>query len=177
MIQITFTEEQINQLHHERYAHPHPRVQQKIEALYLKSMGLPHQTICAVCRITRATLVGYLKIYCTQGIDGLKTWGYRGGLKSGLKPHAQQIEADFAQKPPHSIAEAITRIKDMTGVERSATSVKGFMAQLGMKYRKTGFIPKGADCPEKQREQEDFKKKPSNLRCKKPRLGGGWSFS
>ena len=40
MIHIEFTEEQINELKSERYHHPHPRVQRKMEALFLKSQGL-----------------------------------------------------------------------------------------------------------------------------------------
>lgn len=40
MIKVEFTEEQIKQLHHLRFNHPHPRVQLKMEVLYLKSQGL-----------------------------------------------------------------------------------------------------------------------------------------
>ena len=34
MIHIDFTPEQIDALHHERFYHPHPRVQLKMEAVY-----------------------------------------------------------------------------------------------------------------------------------------------
>ena len=37
MIQITFAKKEIDELHYERFHHPHPRVQRKMEALYLKS--------------------------------------------------------------------------------------------------------------------------------------------
>jgi len=40
MIKINFTETDITQLKYERYHHPHPRVQRKMEALLLKSHGL-----------------------------------------------------------------------------------------------------------------------------------------
>ena len=43
MIRIEFTKQQVEDLSYERYHHPHPRVQQKMEVLYLKSQGLPHQ--------------------------------------------------------------------------------------------------------------------------------------
>ena len=49
MIRIEFTEEQIADLNYERYHHPHPRVQQKIEVLYLRSQGLSHQDIQQLC--------------------------------------------------------------------------------------------------------------------------------
>ena len=43
MIQITFTEEAIAQLHYERYHHPHPRVQQRMEALLWPLTGGAHR--------------------------------------------------------------------------------------------------------------------------------------
>ncbi len=52
MIRITFTEEQVAQLRYERFHHPHPRVQAKMEALLLKSEGLPHKETCRLVGIT-----------------------------------------------------------------------------------------------------------------------------
>jgi hypothetical protein len=45
MISLDFTPQDIDALHHERFHHPHPRVQQKMEAIYLKSQGLLHKEI------------------------------------------------------------------------------------------------------------------------------------
>jgi len=42
LIKLTFTAEDLEQLHYERFHHPHPRVQRKMKALYLKSQGYPH---------------------------------------------------------------------------------------------------------------------------------------
>ena len=42
MLKLDFTEDQKQVLHYERYHHPHPRVRQKMEVLWLKSQGLPH---------------------------------------------------------------------------------------------------------------------------------------
>jgi hypothetical protein len=35
MLQLTFTEEEIKELDYQRYHHPHPRVQRKMEALLI----------------------------------------------------------------------------------------------------------------------------------------------
>jgi hypothetical protein len=43
----------LEQLHYERFHHPHPRGQQKIEVLYLKSQGYPHQEITRLIRVTK----------------------------------------------------------------------------------------------------------------------------
>jgi len=72
MIKIEFTPEEIEALESERYQHPDPRIQKKMEILYLKSQGLDHQEICRLCRISEPTLVTYLKQYQEGGIEGLK---------------------------------------------------------------------------------------------------------
>jgi len=42
MLQLEFSEADKGALTHERYHHPHPRVQQRMEALWLKSQGVYH---------------------------------------------------------------------------------------------------------------------------------------
>ena len=42
MIKIEFSEDEKQDLYYDRYHHPHPRVQLKIEVLWLKSLGYSH---------------------------------------------------------------------------------------------------------------------------------------
>ena len=58
MLKIDFTQEDIDKLHYERY--PHPLVQKKMEALYLKSQGIKHKDICSLRKISRTTLINSL---------------------------------------------------------------------------------------------------------------------
>ena len=46
MICPSFTASDRAALEAERYLHPHPKVQRKMEAVYLKSLALPHHLIC-----------------------------------------------------------------------------------------------------------------------------------
>jgi len=80
MIKIEFTPEEIEALELERYHHPDPKVQKKMEALYLKSQQLAHQDICRLCRISEPTLVAYLKQYQEGGIEQLKKTGIQAPL-------------------------------------------------------------------------------------------------
>ena len=68
MIRLTFTNEEIDELHYERFHHPHPRVQRKMEALYLKSQKYAHKEIIKLLRITEPTLLSYLRDYKEGGI-------------------------------------------------------------------------------------------------------------
>ena len=176
MIKLTFTAKDNEALEAERYTHPHPKVQRKMEALYLKSLKLEHPLICQICRIEEPTLVRYLRAYEKEGITGLKRLGYA-GQPSQLRSHKDSLEEHFRQHPPATSAEAQNAIEQLTGVRRSPTQVREFLHRLGMKHRKTGFVPGPSDTPEKQAEQAAFVKKTSPPNWPKPKRAGGWFFS
>ena len=73
MIKLEFTEAEKQSLHYERYHHPHPRVQRKMEALWLKSQGVAHSEISRLTGISSTTLTSYLRAYQAGGIEALKT--------------------------------------------------------------------------------------------------------
>ena len=157
MITIEFTSADIEALAYERYHHPHPQVQRKMEVLYLKSQGLSHQDILRLSGITsRTTLVKYLRQYQTGGIDGLKHLDYK-GQPSALRPHIPSLKAYFEAHPPRTSAEAQAVIERLTGIKRSPTQIKAFLKRMGMSCRKVGYVPGKATTPEKIAEQETFR--------------------
>ena len=122
MIRLIFTEETRERLRHERIHHPHPRVRQRLEALYLKSEGRSHQAICASLGITKPTLIGYLRLYQEGGWAALTGCRFH-RTQSALAPYEGLITTAFAQKPPRTLVEASARIADLTGIERSPAQV------------------------------------------------------
>jgi hypothetical protein len=105
MIQIDFTAEGIEQLHYERFHHPHPRVQQKMEALYLKSQKYAHKEITKLLRIAEPTLLSYLRDYKVGGIDKLKELTSN-RPQSMMKQYQESIKAYFREHPPKNLAHA-----------------------------------------------------------------------
>ena len=176
MIQIEFTQKDVDVLESERYTYPDPKVQRKMEVLYLKSFGMAHQQIRNICRISEPTLLRYLQTYQRDGVSALKCHRYKGKMNQ-LKPHAESLEAHFQEFPPHTCAQAQEVIEQMTGVRRGLTQVRMFLRGMKMKYRKCGFVPGKADTPEKMVEQEEYLKKTSKPSCQKPKQDSGWSFS
>ncbi len=155
MIQFDFFETEIDVIYQERFHHPHPHVQKKMEALYLKSQGLPHNEICRLVRISRTTLSKYFKQYKQGGIEKLKELNFN-KPKSELQAHAKTIEMDFKEHPPISIAEAQEKIDKLTSIRRSPTQIRTFMKKMKMRYLKVGHVP-GKSCnPDKLKEQESF---------------------
>jgi transposase len=150
MLQLTFTNEDIQQLHYERFHHPHPHVQRKMEALYLKSQGYPHWEICQLVQVSEPTLLSYLRDYQAGGIEQLKVLKfYR--PQSELKQHQESLEAYFRQHPPKTLAQAAAKIEELTGIRRSREQIRHFLKSIGMSCRRVGVLPAKAD-PDAQAE-------------------------
>lgn len=152
MDKVEFTTTEKDALRYWRFHHPHPRVQLKMEVLYLKSQGLTPEDICRLCHVSKPTFYRYLHEYGEGGIEKLKAVPFH-RRQSQLADYRARIEADFRQRPPASGAEAAARITELTGLERGPTQVRQFLKSLGMKPRKVGQIPAKADVE----AQETFK--------------------
>ena len=69
MVQLSFTAKTREVLVQERYAHPHPKVPRKLEAVYLTSLDWPHHLIRRICHLSEPVLPRYLRA-CEQGGRG-----------------------------------------------------------------------------------------------------------
>ena len=149
-----FSSEEIDNLFEQRFIHPHPMIQKRLEALYLVSQGMQYKEIAKLLRISRVSIFNWVNTYKTEGIEAVKTLKYR--KKWGdLTSHQQTLEEHFRNNPPRTVEEAIRTIKKLTGLDRKRTSVFRFLKIIGLSYRKTGIVPGKTD-PHKQ---EEFKKK------------------
>ncbi len=153
MIDIVFTEKEIQALHYQRYHHPHPRVQRKMEALWLKSQKIPHKQIAKLTGVSINVVTRYFREYKEDGIEKLKELNFY-QPESELHKHAETIEAYLRKTPPATIKEAMSKIEEITGIKRSETQVRKFLKSIGLNRRKVGMIPSKAD-PDKQ---HSFKK-------------------
>jgi transposase len=150
MVHLQFTQAEIDQLHYERTRHPHPRVRQMMEVLYLKALGLAHEEICRITRISPTTLLRYLGLYQNGGIEALKQLNfYR--PRCELEAHEEAIRQAFKVRPARTIKEAAIRIEKLTGLKKGLTQVRAFMLKIGLKLYKVGQIPAKADV-EKQKQ-------------------------
>jgi transposase len=158
MNSLTFTQKEIQKLHNQRFNHPDPKIQKRLEALYLKSKGMTHEQICSLIQVSSSTLTRWVGIYRAGGYNALIHTEY-GNRKSQLEPHRELLKAHFEKEPPSSVAEATAAIEKMTSITLGYTQVRMFLKSMGFKFRKTGGVPRKAD-PEKQ---EQFKKKAWSL--------------
>jgi transposase len=126
MAHLTFSEEQQQALHKERFEHPDPRVQQRLEVLWLISQGLTYAEAARLATVSEATVDRYVALYRQGGLDAVRVFKWRKPTSELLK-HQDSLEASFRQNPPRTVAEACQRIKDETGIERRPTQVRAFL--------------------------------------------------
>jgi transposase len=157
MLRLEFSEADRQALNYERYHHPHPRVQQRMEALWLKSQGVPHHQIARLCDSSGNTVRAYLNLYQAGGVEALKHLQFH-RPQSALNAHRETIEAQLREQPPQTINEAVAVLETLTGIRRSPTQVRLFLKQLGLKRLKVGLLPAKGN-PE---EQEEYQKKSWN---------------
>src|SRR5438067_12438349 len=117
MRQFSFTAEDLQAIAHDRYHHPHPHVQRKMEVLWLKSHDLPHEQIAALAGVSLRTVGRYLDDYLEGGLAQLRRRNWK-GPRSALAEHEQSPEEDFRDHPPRTTKEAAAVIAQQTRIQR-----------------------------------------------------------
>ena len=170
---ITFTAEDRRDLAHDRYHHPDPRVQRKMEVLWLKSHGLNHDDIAAYADVSRRTVQRYLDEYLEGGLPRLRRCPGN-HPQSALVEHEASLEEYFQKHPPRSAKQARAVIEQRTGVRRGLSQVRHFLKdRLGLRWRKVGAIPvpPKKTVEEHAREQATFVQEELEPRLEQARQG------
>ena len=123
---LSFSQEDLRILAQERYEHPDPRVQKRLEVLWLISQKVTHLQAAKLAGVSRATAERYVACYRQGGVEALRHFDWCKPV-SALEQHRDTLEESFRQHPPHTVAEACARIKEETGLERRPTQVRAFL--------------------------------------------------
>jgi transposase len=123
---FTFIPDILAQIRHDRYHHPHPRVQRKMEVLWLKSRGLTHADIAACADVSPRSVQRYRDEFAQGGLERVRRLGWP-GQTCALDAHRQSLEDYFIEHPPRSAREAQEAIERLTGIRRGLSQVRAFL--------------------------------------------------
>jgi transposase len=147
MIPLNVTDEQFQALRYERCHYPHPRVQKKMEVVFLRASGLSVAEVCRLADVLPNTYPAYLRDFQQTGIDGLKRFACAGTV-SDLDAHADTIIESMVEQPVRTLAHASKRFIELTGIERSNEHVRQFLRRKDFKLLKVGSMPAKAGTAE-----------------------------
>jgi transposase len=126
---LAFSDDDCRTLAAERYQHPDPRVQRRMEVLWLLSQGETQARAGQLAGVSRATVERYVALFRRRGVPGLREFHWVKPV-SALEEHRSALEPEFRERPPHTVAEAIQRIEALTGVRRKETQVRVFLKKV-----------------------------------------------
>lgn len=126
MRQFVFSEDILVEIEHDRYRHPHPFVQRKMEVLWLKAHGLPHRDIATLAGCSVRSVQRYLDEYEDGGLARVRQLNWK-GKPNALAEHRLSLENYFLQNPPATAREAQRAIRELTGVRRGLSQVRAFL--------------------------------------------------
>lgn len=157
MRSITFTEDDLSAIAHDRYHHPDPLVQRKMQVLWLKHHGETHQRIALLAGVSRSSVQRYLTDFLRGGLEHIRRCPYTGPT-AALEMHRHSLDDEFRAHPPRSVRHAQEVIRQRTGIQRGLTQVRRFLRRLGLEPRKVAAvpIPPKATPEEHTREQRRF---------------------
>jgi transposase len=123
---FTFSETILAEIRQDRYHHPHPRVQRKMEVLWLKSRGLTHTDIAELADVSPRSVQRYLDEFEHGGLERVRRLGWQ-GKPCELDEHQASLEDYFIEHPPRSAREAQQVIERLTGIRRGLSQVRAFL--------------------------------------------------
>ena len=138
---LKFTDEDREQLADQRDRHPQPRVQPRMEVLWLLSPGESPARAAELAGVSRTTA---WRLVCAFRLGGIARWSEMAwdSPPGELAAHRESLEAEFRACPPHTSAEAAARIEALTGVRRRPTQVREFLRRtLGLSWRRVAALP------------------------------------
>ena len=116
-LRIQLTEEPQRVVNEERFAHPNPRIRERMLVLWLLHNGATRQYAAQVVRDSRATVQRNVASFREGGLDGLRWW-ITSRPESEMPIDRELIRGCFERKSVLTLAEACQRVFQLTGLRR-----------------------------------------------------------
>ena len=121
---VTFSDADLEMIAHERYHHPDPQVQRKMEVLWLLHHGETHERIATLAGISRSSVHRYVTDYVEGGLDLIRRCPHKGSV-SQLDEQQASLEEYFDKHPPHTAGGSAGH-RTATGIRRDSPRFAAF---------------------------------------------------
>jgi transposase len=166
VIQLEFTDNEIQTFRQSALHHPHPFVRKKALVLLLHSGQVATQHISDLLDVAPNTTRSYLREYQAGGFQKITEIRFR-QPQSQLKPFDEQIKQLIDEHSCSTVKQICAVVHENIGISLKESAMRAQIKRLGAKYRKVGGIPAKANI----QAQEQFKKEKMEPRFEEAKAG------
>ena len=89
-------------------------------------LGYSRHDVARVVGVSEGTIRNYIHAYETGGLEALREFN-PDPPSAALNAYTDTVRQAFIAHPPHTVQEAVERIKALTGIRRSPTAVRTWL--------------------------------------------------
>ena len=131
------------------------RIAERIHCIILYAQGKDLKELKRILFVGITTLQQWIKTFMSQGLEGLRQWGYQGQKGHLSDEQWLEVEAELERKPYHYAKEVVAFVKKKFGLGYSERGMQDLLRRKGYRRIKTRLVPGPVDA-DKQREQREF---------------------
>lgn len=123
----------------------------RIKTILYLDLGMSYEEVSRLLLLDESTIRRYENEYNKNGLDGLLTVNYQGGISKLTSEQEKQLIEELERKVYLSAKEVCAYVKDTFQIEYTPEGMVHLLHRIGFVYKKTKQVPGKAN-EEKQRE-------------------------
>lgn len=140
------------------------RIADRFKAVLMRNEGYKWEEIARILMLDDSTVRKYMKVYETEGSEGLLWWECRGGNHRKLTEEQEaSIQEHLEEHTYQTAKEVITYIQDLYGVKYSLDGITKLMKRLGFVHKQFSTVPAKADSVAQEAFVEEYEKLKSEM--------------
>jgi transposase len=152
---LTLSESKIRDLQTQYKQERDRRMAERIHCIILYAQGNDLNELKRILFVGLKTLRQWIKTFISQGLEGLRQWGYQGQTGHLSDEQWAEVEAELERKPYHYAKEVVAFVKKKFDIEYRERGMQDLLRRKGYRRIKTRLVPGPVD-EHKQHEQREF---------------------
>lgn len=141
------------------------RLADKIKAILMLNNGFTYEQTSKALLMDEVTLRRYVKLFQTQGIEGLLEFRYKGGTALLNENQQNQLKQFLKKNTQRTAREIAEHIYTVYHVRYSTIGVTKMLHRLGFTYKKPKILPGKADLKKQQKFVTMYTKLKSRMKA------------
>jgi len=117
------------------------RIAERMHCVILFAQGRGLRELKELLFVGIHTLATWIEAFRTQGLAGLRQWGYQGQAADLTDAQWAQVECELESKPYHCAREVAVWVKDQFQIEYSERGMQALLRRKGYRHIKARLMP------------------------------------